>query len=146
MNPPSLDHLVDLLPQRPPFRFVDRVVSLDEGPGITAEVDFPAGHRVFEGHLPDEPLVPGVILIEAMAQAAGLALAGGEAGGRPIHGYLAEVGRIRFKSKVGPDSTVTLKARLGPAFGAIFRFEVRAECVGELVAEGEITVAASKVD
>ncbi len=139
----SFEGLIELLPQRPPFRFVDRVVHLVPGESIEAEVDFPSGHGVFEGHLPEEPLVPGVILIEAMAQASGLALAKTEEGTRPIHGYLVEVGRVKFKSKVIPNSTVTLKAKLSQSFGPIFRFETQALCDGVIAAEGEITVKAS---
>jgi 3-hydroxyacyl-[acyl-carrier-protein] dehydratase len=134
-----LDRLLDSLPQRPPALFVDHVLEHEHLRRVAGSVCFPPGHRVFSGHLPHEPLVPGVVLIEALAQLAGLALVGAE--GEPVHGYLAEVGRVRFHRLVHPGEEVRLEARVDRAFGDYARFDVRALVGEELAAEGQVTVA-----
>jgi 3-hydroxymyristoyl/3-hydroxydecanoyl-(acyl carrier protein) dehydratase len=140
----SYDRLIELLPQKPPFRFVDEVLELARGESIVGAVTFPRGHRVFEGHLPGEPIVPGVILIEALAQVAGLILA--PEGGAPLRGYLGEVLRMRFRRAVRPDERVRLRARLAQRFGKVIRFEGVADVGGgEVAAEGEITVVATSL-
>lgn len=134
------DHLIRALPQKPPARFVDEVLEHDPPHSVTGCVRFDEGHRVFEGHLPGEPLVPGVILIEAMAQLCGLALVPGVGPGEAIHGYLGEVRGMRFRRRVGPGSRVIMTARLVQRFGKVYRFETAAELDGEPVADGEIIV------
>ncbi len=62
----------ELLPQREPFLFLDEVIELEKGRRIKASYTFPATAEVFKGHFPDKPVVPGVLLIEAMAQAGGV--------------------------------------------------------------------------
>src|SRR5262245_3153431 len=94
MSDRSLDSLIGSLAQEPPFRFVDRLHSVERQRRAEGSVVFPPGHPIFEGHLPGEPLVPGVIVIEALAQLAGLALHGPN--GEKVRGYLAEVGQTRF--------------------------------------------------
>jgi 3-hydroxymyristoyl/3-hydroxydecanoyl-(acyl carrier protein) dehydratase len=135
----DLDALIDLLPQRPPFRFLDRVLEVEPFRRIAGSKTFPSGHSIFEGHLPGEPLVPGVILVEALAQLAGLALVGTE--GLPIRGYLAEVTRMRFQRLVHPDEEIILRAEVEQAFGPFARFSARASVGGETAAEGTITLA-----
>lgn len=135
----DLDGLIDMLPQKPPFLFVDHVEEFEPGVRAVGNKTFPAGDRVFENHLPDEPLVPGVILIEAMAQLSGLVLVpGGEAGS--IHGYLAEVSRVRFRRLIHPDERITLRSTLDRRMGTAARFEVSAEVGDEIAAEGFVTV------
>ena len=70
----TLERLIDCLPQRPPFRFVDAVAEFAPLERAVGSVTFPTGHRVFDGHLPNDPIVPGVILIEALAQLSGICL------------------------------------------------------------------------
>lgn len=139
------DYLIDRLPHRPPALFVDEVLELDPGRSIRGAVSFPVGHRVFENHLPGEPLVPGVVLIEAMAQVAGLVFAVGTGEGDPesVRGYLAEVRQMRFRRPVVPDSRVELVASLERIFGPAARFETEALVDGEIVAEGVITIVRS---
>ncbi len=135
-----LDRLIACLPQKPPSLYVDRILELLPGDRVRGEVTFPPGHRVFDNHLPDEPLVPGVILIEAMAQVAGLVLVPPESL-RPIRGYLGEVRHMRFRRRVGPGSTVAVEARLLQSFGNAHRFETEAIVDGNIVAAGQIVLA-----
>jgi 3-hydroxyacyl-[acyl-carrier-protein] dehydratase len=135
----ALDRLIGLLPQRPPFLFVDHVLELEPLRRVVGSKRFPPGDPIFENHLPDEPLVPGVIVIEALAQLAGIALAGSD--GAPIRGYLGEVTRMRFHRLIRPGDEIILTADLEQAFGAFARFAVGAAVGDELAAEGTITLA-----
>jgi len=135
------DHLIQLLPQRPPFLFVDHVLEVDPLRRAKGSVLFAEGHWVFENHLPGDPLVPGVILIEALAQLAGIVFVG--EGAAPLKGYLGEVTRMRFHRRVEPGDEVILEGDLVQAFGPYARFHGRASVRGELVAEGELILARS---
>jgi 3-hydroxyacyl-[acyl-carrier-protein] dehydratase len=134
-----LDRLIAFLPQKPPFLFVDHVLRAEPMKSVAGSVCFPAGHAVFENHLPGEPLVPGVIVIEALAQLAGIALMPRE--GAPVRGVLAEVGGMRFYRLIHPDEVITLEAEIDQAFGDLARFRVRALVGGETAAAGTITLA-----
>lgn len=134
-----LDALIDFLPQKPPSRYVDHVLEVEFQKRVCGTVCFGAEHRIFVGHLPEEPLVPGVVIIEALAQIAGIALTGEQ--GAPIRGYLAEAGPVRFLRTVSPDEVIRLEAEVEQAFGAFVRFAVAASVGDEAVAKGRITVA-----
>ncbi len=134
----ELNRYLSLLPQKPPVIYLDHLIELQNGYSATATVCFPAGHRIFEGHLPGRPLVPGVILIEAMAQLSGLAVMPDE--GQPVSGFLAEVQRMRFRRLVAPQETITLRSVLACRLGSAARFEVSAEVGGDPVAVGVLTI------
>lgn len=135
----DLDRLIELLPQKKPFLFLDHVTAAVSGERAAGTKTFPAGDRIFENHLPDEPLVPGVILIEALAQLCAVVLIP-DTGGQPIHGYLAEVSRMRFRRLIHPDETIQLEAKLDRRMGTAARFDVCAKVGDEVAAEGFITV------
>jgi 3-hydroxyacyl-[acyl-carrier-protein] dehydratase len=135
----DLDRLIEYLPQKKPFLFLDHVTEAVSGERASGTKTFPAGDRIFENHLPDEPLVPGVILIEALAQLCAVVLIPAE-GEQPVHGYLAEVSRMRFRRLIHPDETITLHAALDRRMGTAARFDVRAQVGEEVAAEGFITV------
>jgi 3-hydroxyacyl-[acyl-carrier-protein] dehydratase len=134
-------HPTDILPHRPPFLFVDRIVQLEQGMAI-ATVSFPAATPFFGGHFPDTPLVPGVILLEALAQAAGLAAMSpdephGELGAR---GYLAQIREARFRNVVGPDQEIRLEARLVRRIQRLFLFDTTASSGGKTLVEAQLTL------
>ena len=134
-----LQQYLDCLPQKATALFVDEIHQLTPMECATGSVAFPHGHRVFENHLPGNPLVPGVMLIEALAQLSGLILIPpGQVS--PIRGYLGEVRRVRFRRKVVPGDRVTLRSRLLRAFGGAAAFKVEALVGDQVAAEGEIIV------
>jgi len=135
----DFDRLIELLPQKPPFLFLDHVVTLAPMRSVEGSVTFPDGHPIFENHLPGEPLVPGVIVVEALAQLAGIALIGPEM--IPVRGYLAEVGQTRFHRLIHPDEEILLRAEVEQAFGAYARFRIEATVDGEQAATGRLTLA-----
>lgn len=133
----DLSRLIALLPQKPPFLFVHEIHELVPMERVTGAVVFPEGHPVFDGHLPGDPIVPGVIIIEALAQLSGLAHVHPETP-RPVRGFLGEVRRARFRRKVRPGERVTLSSRLVQQFGGAARFEVEASVGDERVCEAEL--------
>ncbi len=141
----DLSRYIAYLPQKPPALYVDEVLALDRGKSVAGSVHFPVGHPVFANHLPGNPLVPGVILVEALAQLSAIALVP-TGRPRPIRGYLGEVTCVRFRRKVRPGETVHLQCELLHRFATAARFSVRATVDGEIAAEGEIAVGGAEID
>src|SRR5688500_7495032 len=109
------------LPHREPFIFVDRVIAHAPGESAEAVKTFAADTPFFAGHFPGAPLVPGVILAEALAQTAGLA-----AGQQGKSFRLAALKSMKFPGSAGPEEEVRLHARKIAAVGTLWQFEVRA--------------------
>ncbi len=116
----------EILPHRPPFLFVSRIVSVDAGRSATTEYDVPRDLFIFKGHFPQEPILPGVIVMEMLAQSGGLAFLAQKG----MHGkvaYLAGIDHARFRRPVRPGDTiradveiVSLKKRIGRAVGRAY--------------------------
>jgi len=122
------------LPHREPFLFVDRIVSLNAGESAEGEKTFCADDTMFRGHFPGQPIVPGVILTEALAQVAGIAGSGTE--GRAF--LLSAIRAMKFPAPAFPGELLTLRARKTADFGALVQFDVEA-CFGEkIVAKGSL--------
>lgn len=128
------------LPHGPGFRFLDAMVACEPGRAGTFRLCLPAAHPILAAHFPGRPLVPGVILLEAMAQAAGVVWGAAEpdvVGDR----YLADVGRARFRAPVGADEAVTLVVTCERVLGAMARFQGEARVGTRVAAEAEFTLA-----
>jgi 3-hydroxyacyl-[acyl-carrier-protein] dehydratase len=124
------------LPHREPFVFVDRVVHRVPGESATGEKVFPLSTPFFDGHFPGTPLVPGVILAEALAQTAGLAA------GQPGKSFrLAALRGIKFPSPAGPDELIRLEVRRIATVGTLWQFEGKASVGDRVVAEGVIVLS-----
>jgi 3-hydroxyacyl-[acyl-carrier-protein] dehydratase len=100
-----------LLRHRPPFLFVDRAEIGEDGTRAWGTHVFSADEAYFEGHFPDEPVVPGVVLLELIAQTANVLLS--HRAGRRVNGYLVGVDDARFNRPVRPGDTVVAEVRLG---------------------------------
>jgi 3-hydroxyacyl-[acyl-carrier-protein] dehydratase len=119
------------LPHREPFVFIDAVVSVDPGKSAICTKRFAASEPFFQGHFPDNPLVPGVLLTEAAAQTAGIAI------GQPGKSYLlSAIRQMKFMQPVGPDTTVEFTATKTGEMGGLLQFHVSARVDGEIVVEG----------
>lgn len=102
------DDPVALLPHRPPFRFVDRVVSLEPGVGVEARYRVTGDEPFLAGHFPGNPIFPGVLQLEALAQTGAIALLSDAryAGKLPLFGGVTDV---RFRRLVRPGDELTLR-------------------------------------
>jgi len=111
MPVPNSDQLVGLLPHRPPFRFVDAVDAFDPGVSIEARYRVTGDEAFLAGHFPDNPVFPGVIQLEALAQAGAIAVLADDryAGRLPLFGG---VEKVRWRRIVRPDDELTLAVTL----------------------------------
>jgi 3-hydroxyacyl-[acyl-carrier-protein] dehydratase len=148
--PAKHEALEGLLPHGEEFRFVDRVVRFEAGRWIEAEFDLRPSESYFAGHFPGHPLMPGVLITEALAQSGGLLLGmthraeqAGQLGesSSPPQFNLAAV-QMKFTRPVAPGITLVLFAELERDFGGLFRCKVEARVAEEVVATGSVTLAA----
>ena len=135
----SAKDIKELLPHREPFLFVDRLVSCDEASAV-GEYTFTAERNdFFRGHFPGNPIVPGVILVESMAQVcAASVVASGPAGARPPLFYLAAVSDVRFLRPVRPGDKLVTRASCGRSRGRFHSFEAEGFVGGEKVVKATL--------
>lgn len=135
------------LPHRYPFLLVDRVVELTPGESIVAYKNVTINEPFFNGHFPDYPVMPGVLIQEAMAQAAGI-LGFKTMDKTPQDGsiyYFVGSDKLRFKRPVVPGDQLQLEARIVSEKRGIWKFDVRATVDGELASSATILCADRKV-
>ena len=131
------------LPHRYPMLLVDRVTECVPGKRIRAIKNVTANEPYFRGHFPHRPVMPGVMILEALAQAAGI-LAFKTAGVVPdekTRFYFVGIDRARFRHPVEPGDQLVLKATLERAIRGIWKFSTIAEVDGEEVASATMMVA-----
>lgn len=134
------DEVMALLPQRPPFLLVDEVLELEPGVRCVACRTLLAEDFWFAGHFPGNPVMPGVLIVEALAQTATLAAASGGAAEGKI-GLFAGIDKVRFKRVVKPGDTLELEAEISAVHGPVGRAKVTARAAGELACRGELMFA-----
>ncbi len=132
-----------LIPHRDPFLLIDRVVELEPAVRAVAEHEFTGRESYFEGHFPGNPIVPGVILVESMAQTATVA-AMAHPDFRNGLGLFAAIESMRFKRIVRPGETARFECVFEKMRRGVARAAVRTTVNGELAAEGVIIAAFQK--
>ncbi|MEY4685252.1 MAG: 3-hydroxyacyl-ACP dehydratase FabZ [Pseudomonadota bacterium] len=142
----DIQEIKEYLPHRYPFLLVDRVLEVEPGKRLLAIKNVTANEPFFLGHFPKVPIMPGVLILEALAQATGLLA------GRSMEGlvgknrtyYLVGIDKARFKRPVVPGDQLRLEACYVRHKRNIWAFECRAEVDGEFVASAEIMCAAAE--
>ncbi|MEZ7992065.1 MAG: 3-hydroxyacyl-ACP dehydratase FabZ [Halioglobus sp.] len=131
------------LPHRSPFLLVDRVVELKAGEFIVAYKNLSINEPYFDGHFPDNPIFPGVLLLEAMAQAAGILgfYSQGKTNDDGSTYYFAGADKLRFKRPCVPGDRVMLRATVVSQRRGIWKFDVSSDVEGELAASATILCA-----
>lgn len=143
----QIEEIREYLPHRYPFLLVDRVVDIELGKSITAIKNVSINEPYFNGHFPQLPILPGVLIIEAMAQAAGI-LGFKTVGKKPADGSIymfVGADKMRFKRPVVPGDQLTLMASIKSEKRGIWKFDCRSEVEGQLVASGEVLCADRKI-
>ncbi len=132
--PCGKDAVEAVLPHRDPFVWVTRVVACEPGVEIHAQLDVDPGLALFKGHFPEHPVLPGVIIMEALAQAASFCLLV-DRGAEGALGFLTGIDKAKFRRQVAPGETLDLKARIVKASARLCVAEVEASVDGQLCAQ-----------
>ncbi len=134
------DQIERIIPHRYPFLLVDRIIEIEEGKSATGIKNVTANEWFFEGHFPGRKVMPGVLIVEALAQVAAIALLKGVAmaGKTPLFGGIEN---MRFRRPVLPGDQLRLEFVLEKMRGPIGKGAVKATVDGKLAAEGTISFA-----
>lgn len=131
----------EFLPHRSPFLFIDKVLSID-GDTIIAVKTFKENEEYLKGHFPGNPIVPGVLIIESMAQAAGIIASQRlDNPNKTDIFYLARVVDIRFRASTLPGDSMVIKAKVLRRFGSSVKVCTEGIVKDKIVAEGELILS-----
>jgi len=135
-----LAEIHDYLPHRYPFLLVDRVTGITAGEDVHGYKNVTINEPFFDGHFPNHPVMPGVLIVEAMAQLSGV-LAFETKGRKPADGsiyYLAGTDKTRFKRPVVPGDQLVMYSRLKADKRGVMKFVCEAQVDGELACTSEV--------
>ncbi|RMF14754.1 MAG: 3-hydroxyacyl-[acyl-carrier-protein] dehydratase FabZ [Gammaproteobacteria bacterium] len=143
----NIDEVLDYLPHRYPFLLVDRILEVEPGKRARGIKNITFNEPCFTGHFPGNPIMPGVLIIEAMAQVAGI-LGFVTVGKKPSDGftyYLAGADKVRFKKPVIPGDQLVMDANFLMDKRGIWKFACEARVDGQLACSAEILTAERSV-
>ncbi|XP_058097837.1 uncharacterized protein LOC131242896 [Magnolia sinica] len=139
----DINQIRNVLPHRFPFLLVDRVIEYNPGVSAVAIKNVTINDNFFPGHFPERPIMPGVLMVEAMAQVGGLVMLQPEVGGSRENFFFAGIDKVRFRKPVIAGDTLVMRmtlVKLQKRFG-IAKMEGKAYVGGEVVCEGEFLMA-----
>lgn len=140
MSSMDIHEILNYLPHRYPFLLVDRVIALEEGKEITAVKNVTINEPFFPGHFTYHPVMPGVLVVEAMAQAAAI-LSFKTMGRQPSDDsvyYFAGIDNVRFKRPVSPGDQLILQVKIDRIVRNIWKYSGQALVDGNVAAEAEL--------
>lgn len=138
--PVNINGIMEVLPHRPPFLFIDKVIGLNPGKKCVATKLATMGEPHFIGHFPQYPVMPGVLIVEALAQTGAFAILTLDQNKGKIP-FFAGIDNFRFRKPVEPGDLVILETEILKIKGLIGKGHGRAMVDGNIVAEGELTFA-----
>lgn len=147
MNALDIHHILKKLPHRYPILLVDRVLELERGLRIKALKNVTINEPFFVGHFPHRPVMPGVLMLEALAQAAALLsfeTQGGELADDSVV-YFVGIDGARFKRPVEPGDQLILEAAIDRVKAGIYKYKTRASVAGETAVEAELMCTMRRV-
>jgi 3-hydroxyacyl-[acyl-carrier-protein] dehydratase len=147
MGQMDIQRILRKLPHRYPILLVDRVLELEKGKRIKALKNVSINEPYFMGHFPARPVMPGVLMLEALAQAAAILsfeTIDSEAGDDTVV-YFAGIDDARFKRPVGPGDQLILEASIDRAKGGIYRYDTRGFVGGQLAVSASLMCTMRKV-
>lgn len=144
--PINIVEIMKQLPHRYPFLLVDRVVDVEPGHHIKVLKNVTMNEPHFTGHFPEYPVMPGVLIIEALAQASGIltVLSFGPKKDNEIY-FFAGINDARFKRQVMPGDTLMLEVELVKLVRGVGKYKARAMVDGVVAAEAELLIAKKEI-
>ena len=139
----DIHEILEHLPHRYPFLLVDRVVDFELGKSIHAYKNVTVNEPFFVGHFPHHPVMPGVLIVEAMAQTAAI-LAFKTMGSKPDDKsvyYFVGIDNARFKKPVGPGDQLVIDVTLSASKRGIWKFSAKASVDGQVASEADLICA-----
>lgn len=144
----NINEVMRYLPHRFPFLLVDRVLEYEAGKSLTALKNVTMNEPFFQGHFPNKPIMPGVLVIEALAQATGL-LAFCTQEQEPADNFiymLVSVDKARFKRQVIPGDALILEVEVTRRLRGMWKFDAVARVGDEVAASAELMCAGREID
>jgi 3-hydroxyacyl-[acyl-carrier-protein] dehydratase len=139
----DIQKVMEYLPHRYPFLLIDRVIECTSGNHLTALKNVSVNEPFFQGHFPGQPIMPGVLILEALAQATGLlSFCTMQADHKNKIYMLVGIDKARFRGQVVPGDQLTLAVTLKRNMRGIWMYDGKAMVDGEVVAEAELMCSA----
>lgn len=140
MNTLDINQIKQYLPHRYPMLLVDRVINWESGKSITAIKNVTANEEFFNGHFPNKPVMPGVLMIEALAQTAAILsfLTMGQKPDENTLVYFLGIDGARFKRPVEPGDQLKMEVEIVRVARGIWKYKAKATVDGQLAVEGEL--------
>jgi 3-hydroxyacyl-[acyl-carrier-protein] dehydratase len=132
-----------IIPHRPPFLLIDRILEVEAGVRAVGVKNVTVNEPFFTGHFPGHPVMPGVLIVEALAQVGAVAMLKLEENQGRL-AFFAGIDGVRFRDQVVPGDTLTLEVVITRMKGTIGKGQGTARVGGKVVAEGELMFALSK--
>ncbi|MFN8695089.1 3-hydroxyacyl-ACP dehydratase FabZ [Gemmatimonas sp.] len=141
-RPLALESVLDLLPHRYPFLLIDKVVELNPGKNIVCLKNVSINEWFFRGHYPGHPIMPGMLIVEAMAQAGGILILSTISSGSEISNvaYFSGMNGVRFRKPVLPGHQMRMEVEILQTRGAVYKFRGRNIVEGSIATEAEMVV------
>lgn len=136
----SINDIYKALPHRYPFLMVDKILDIEKGESVVGLKNVTVNEPYFQGHFPDEPLMPAVMIIESIAQTGGFIFDLDSE-----RGYVIGVDKAKFKNKVLPGDTLIIECKKIQQLGTMAKVSGKAKVDGKVVASAEITYNFAKI-
>jgi 3-hydroxyacyl-[acyl-carrier-protein] dehydratase len=142
----NITEIMELIPHRYPFLLVDRVIELEIGKTIHAIKNITFNEPQFTGHFPDKPVMPGVLIVEAMAQASAILVSKSMDSRDDKDVFFMSIEKAKFRKIVEPGDTMHIYAKIEQNRGQVWKFSSYVEVNGAVVAESDFTAMVKNRD